>query len=135
MQPIEQVNKETIFIVSAESSKLGTKQNDAATNTLSDFLKNKDIPHKHLLGCYDGQEEASFLIVGNEHERLVASIANMFGQSSYFKSLPSRESFLIKIDGTVEPLGKLIAVSETEAKRLKSWSYCFELKQYYTTRK
>lgn len=135
MQPIEQVNKETIFILSAEKSSEGPRENMRRTDDLERLLETNKVPFKPLLGSFFGTEEASFLIVGEKHESLVARLSFYFDQESYFKSLPSRESFLVYNDGLARSLGNLVAVTEAEAKQSKSWSYCFELKQYYTTRK
>lgn len=135
MRSIDQINKETIFIISAEKSTEGPRENMRRTEELERLLEKNKVPFKPLLGCSFDREESSFLIVGESYESLVDRYAFYFNQDSYFKSLPNRESFLIRSDGTFESLGKLIPVSELEAKKSGNWSYCFDLKQYYTTKK
>lgn len=129
--PIEIINKEHVFIISAELSNEGPLENMRATIELETELINANVPYKPLLGSYKGKEEASFLVVGFEHFDLIKSLMKRFKQESVLSVTPQRRAYLYFGGDKTEFLGDFGMLTEDKARKLGNWSYCYELRSYY----
>lgn len=127
--------QETFFIFSAEKSNLSPKENEYLTSELKSKLETLKIPHKDVLGVFNGVEETSFVVVGAEHEGIVSKLSNIYAQDSFLKSYPNRETYLIFSDKTKEYLGTFKPLEGFLAKKYNNYTYCPYLNTYYVTQK
>lgn len=121
-----------IFSVFQKSRTLSVNQ--LAHKQIFKLLEEQGLPVLHLSGRYDGNEELSILVEGFEHRATVERLCKEFNQECYLESHNDRASFLVFPDGSKQSIGTLVAVSESEAETLGSYSYNPVVDQYYVTR-
>jgi hypothetical protein len=86
------------------------------------------------IGSYNGETEDSYIVPMSEHGK-VMELAREYNQESVLIRYADGECYLYFLDdGSMVELGKLVPVSEGEAKESDSYTYRPDLGTYYVTK-
>lgn len=125
-----------VVILSAESTKISDDANNQRTTILESLLLDLNLAFNRALGVYNGNSEASFVVLVNSEEEIEAlkgfAFKN-FDQESILLQDANQEASLLFANGTSERLGRLTQVSEEIAKTHNNFTLMNG--QYYITQK
>ena len=122
----------TIFFLSAERVEESPGYNEHSTGVLATELTRQGLPYKQVEGYFAGHKEATFLIVGAEHEAAVFCLGVLFKQGAYVRCDGDRNAFLVDLgEGGVEHLGTFRKVTSEQAKRWGAYTFDPETGQYW----
>ena len=93
---------ETFFIFSTKTESTTPKEEIQREEELEGVLHSYNIRFKRVTGSYKGVTESSYLVVGNDKERVVAELAKAFEQECYLKVDETRQATLIGQLGNIE---------------------------------
>lgn len=99
------------------------------------LLRNEGMIVQEVIGCYNGHEEKSLMIV-NPSELdvlLITKLASDYKQECILSRNKYNECYLIDEDGFKSYIGKLVPASAYAASQRLSWTYNPVLEQHYVT--
>ena len=119
-------------IISAELTKT-PETNVHNSEVLETLIVKHGLSYKHMVGCYKGQREASFLVEYDTQLPLLLDWAKRFNQESVLLLDEDRNARLSYISNSRKDMniGKLKPVSKQEVLKLEAWSYCTLNHQFY----
>lgn len=123
--------KPDIFIFSPERNNLTDSENYDRVEECRGLLERSAVGYKQVLDCYKGKKEVAFLVTGLSAEHTVKSLSSYFDQECYLKSDCEHDATLVYKDGSEERIGKLIQVSEVEAKLHPAYTYDESTNSYW----
>lgn len=129
-QPIPEV----VFISAYTSNDIDA-ENERQTNVLRMILKGFNVGFKETIGCYEGQEEQSFMVGINREtslEKLLELAKEHFNQDFITYRNELKQTYLVFTDTNkkMEFIGITDTISSERAMELKNYTYFPSSKQY-----